>query len=193
MAGAGESPRAELRRLIEEDGPFTSALYALAMRRAYGNVAAAEDLFQNAILKMLDPARKEWNPEEQTAFVYAAKVINGLAQNERRRAYNRRRADFDESRPPPVTAEGADPAALLTFWGSQKRIEELEKDLLVYLADDPLALDMLVWLEQGIDGNQDLAKQLETDVPTVRACKERLRNAAKAVVNDRPSAPWRNR
>lgn len=182
-------PLAELAEILARDAALREALLRYALRHTR-HPQDAEDLFGDTLEAALDGKHAPWDrARHATAGAYLGSMMNGLARNRRRGAYDRTRAELDEQNPPPVASPAATPEGVLLLAGRERKRADIEAALRARLADKPLALAVLDWTAQHVEGNLALAEKMQCTVAQVVAAKQMIREKLAAIVAERASDP----
>jgi DNA-directed RNA polymerase specialized sigma24 family protein len=160
-------------KLLKEDARLRKKLLAHGYKLT-NNLSDARDLAQEGMTKVVDPEDSPWDPDEQPSlFMHVGSVMNGLARNKRRgdarhpaEAYD----STDELHPQrqPTALERIETAEDLARYGRWMDI------LLARLSGDPLALDKIGLVYQGIEDAAEQAERLRCTVREIYRANERI-------------------
>jgi hypothetical protein len=132
----------------------------------------AEDLAQAAILKVLDPRYKEWDPDrEPDIFQHLKNLVRGEVSNLRRK-----KSEHHEHTTPNEKIDNArfDPAGDPEEQLAAREMEHTFYDRLgARFADDPLAAKLGPLVARGILAPQDQAAALGVEVDQARNARKR--------------------
>ena len=157
--------------------------YASRCLGAYGRLADAEEIAQEAIAQLYDPRYRRWDPVQQPdVFVFLAGLVKGLVSNRRRVKGTTHERNTTHERLARFSApKGDTPEGLLA---RAEHGAKVAAGIRARLDGDALAREVLALTEEGVG---TLAEQIElTGRPhaEVRNARRRLAVHADAVTAD---------
>jgi len=154
------------------------ARYAFARtgRRSWQD---AEDVAQLAIAQAFDPAYKRWDPTaEPDLFRYLGSLVNGIVSNLRQSHAETRVRPHDHDQLARVAPAVPSPEAEVE---RGERAERTVQRLRARAAADARVLEVLGFLESGIDTTREHAERLGCTMEEARSARRRLATHLAAV------------
>jgi hypothetical protein len=170
-------------RLEAVDWADVSArLTAYALRRLGrgGLIADAEDLSQRAILQLLEPDYKDWNPDVPV-LEHLRSTVNGLVRNDRVTAKARKTVLGLEG---DSIARIGDPASLGDFVASDDLSTKAQAKLRERFARAPLETKLIDLFAAGIESCAEHARRVREPYDVVYRARQRLLDEGARILSE---------
>ncbi len=178
IAGA-QAARAQLARDARLRKQIILRAYAVT-----GNMADANDLAQQAMMRAIDPEGSPWDPaREPSLLVHLGSLINSRLANLRRGAGRHPVDPFDEAA---VPTDQPGPEASILARDARAEFEAWLVELQRRLDGDGIALAKLDLALEGVDRAEDQAARLGCSLEDIRSAARRIAYHARIVKSSRP-------
>jgi hypothetical protein len=161
---------------------ISARLTAYALRRLGrgAQIADAEDLSQRAILQLLDPDFKDWNPDVPI-LEHLRSTVNGLVRNDRQAAKRRKTVLGVEG---DSIARLADPASLGDFVASDDLSTKAQAELRKRFAGAALETKLIDLFAAGVDSCAEHARRVGEPYDVVYRARQRLLDEGARVLTE---------
>jgi DNA-directed RNA polymerase specialized sigma24 family protein len=181
--GSARGSQSHTAHMTDRDwGRLRLQVLNLAMKLARSR-AAAEDLVQEAILRVIDPDGDPWDPATEPELArHLMRIIDNIRRVERAHRKVQRDPSIEatvEERMTPRAPTPEKPSVDAEGEGAaQRRLAAVKEKL----GDDPVALKVIEQTEQGVDRPAEQALATGESLDDIRTARKRVRTAIATIL-----------